>query len=65
MIDVPRPIDVTVQEGYSLWSHVYDEGNALIELEEQRVEPLLAGLRPGRALDVGAGTGKYALKLVS
>ena len=63
MIDVPRPIDVTVQEGYSLWSHVYDEGNALIELEEQRVEPLLAGLRPGRALDVGAGTGRYALKL--
>ena len=35
----------------------------IIELEERRVEPLLAGLKAGRALDVGAGTGRYTLKL--
>ncbi len=56
-------VQVTVQEGYSIWADVYDQGNALIELEEQHVEPLLAGLKAGRALDVGAGTGRYTLKL--
>ncbi len=56
-------VDVTVQEGYSLWADVYDQGNALIELDEWRTEPMVAGLDGGRALDVGAGTGRYALKL--
>lgn len=56
-------IDVTVQEGYSLWADVYDQGNALIELDEWRTEPMLAGLDGGHALDVGAGTGRYALRL--
>ena len=56
-------IEVTVQEGYSLWADIYDQGNALIALEESHVEPLLADLTGGRALDVGAGTGRYALKL--
>lgn len=56
-------VQVTVQEGYSIWADVYDQGNALIELEERRVEPLLAGLKAGRALDVGAGIGRYTLKL--
>ncbi len=44
-------IEVAVQEGYSLWADVYDQGNALIELDEQRVEPMLAGLYDGRAVD--------------
>ena len=58
-----KTIEVSVQEGYSLWADVYDRGNALIELEEKRVEPILARLEAGYALDVGAGTGRYALKL--
>ena len=32
-----RPVDVTVQEGYSLWADVYDQGNALTELEESQL----------------------------
>ena len=57
------PILVTVQEGYSLWADSYDDGNALIELEEREVEGLLQDVSGRRALDVGAGTGRYALKL--
>ena len=59
---VTKPTEVTVQEGYSLWADTYDQGNALIELEERRVAPLISKLSGGRALDVGAGTGRYALK---
>ena len=58
-----KTIEVSVQEGYSLWADVYDQGNALIELEEERVDPILARVKAGDALDVGAGTGRYALKL--
>jgi ubiquinone/menaquinone biosynthesis C-methylase UbiE len=56
--------DVSTQEGYALWSTSYDqEDNALIVLEEAYVDPLLASLPFTSVLDVGAGTGRYSLKL--
>ncbi len=55
---------VSTQKGYELWAASYDtENNALIAVEEPRVEALLARLPVATALDVGTGTGRYALKL--
>ena len=60
----PDPIEVSTREGYAHWASTYDEGtNALIVLEEMHVEPLLAQIPFTKALDVGCGTGRYALKL--
>lgn len=56
--------EVSVQEGYALWSASYDgEENGLIILEERQVERLLAPLSFANALDVGAGTGRHTLRL--
>jgi ubiquinone/menaquinone biosynthesis C-methylase UbiE len=56
--------DVSVQEGYALWAASYDqEKNGLIFVEEQYVNRLLAQFLFTRALDVGTGTGRHALKL--
>jgi ubiquinone/menaquinone biosynthesis C-methylase UbiE len=61
----PAPIqEVTTQEGYARWAASYDrEVNALIVLEETQTDPILDRLTFWRVLDVGAGTGRYALKL--
>ncbi|HEU5367950.1 MAG TPA: class I SAM-dependent methyltransferase [Ktedonobacterales bacterium] len=57
--------EVSVQEGYALWADSYDrEENGLIILEERQVDRLLAPLSFTHVLDVGAGTGRHALKLV-
>lgn len=56
--------EISVQEGYALWSTSYDlEQNGLIFLEERLVERLLAQISFSRVLDVGTGTGRHALKL--
>ena len=56
--------EVSVQDGYALWSASYDqEENGLIILEERQVDRLLAPLSFASALDVGAGTGRHALRL--
>ncbi|MBN1966231.1 MAG: class I SAM-dependent methyltransferase [Anaerolineae bacterium] len=61
--------EVGVQEGYAIWAASYDHGNnPLIAIEEPRVAALLAGLKfpaGARALDVGAGTGRHALRLAA
>lgn len=55
---------VSTQEGYAIWSATYDsEKNSLIAVEEAHVNALLASLHITTALDVGTGTGRYALKL--
>ena len=56
--------EVSLQEGYAIWATSYDsEKNALIAVEEHYVDSLLATLPVTTALDVGTGTGRYALKL--
>ena len=59
-----RIVEVSTQEGYALWSKTYDQpNNALIAVEEPRVDALLAELPMNAVLDVGTGTGRHALKL--
>lgn len=58
--------EVSALEGYALWASSYDsdsERNALIVVEEPHVDALLASLPMTAVLDVGTGTGRYALKL--
>src|SRR5579863_114087 len=58
------PQEITVQEGYALWSVSYDqEKNGLIFIEQREVDRLLAQLSYTNVLDVGTGTGRHALKL--
>lgn len=59
-----RSRDVVTQtsssEGYALWAPLYPPcaHNALMAVEEAVVGAMLRGLSPGRALDVGTGTGR-------
>jgi len=56
--------ELDTQEGYARWATSYDqESNLLIILEELHADRILAQLPFTRVLDVGAGTGRYALKL--
>jgi ubiquinone/menaquinone biosynthesis C-methylase UbiE len=58
--------EVTVQEGYRRWATQYDqENNALIVLEEQLTLPLLATIPITHVLDLGTGTGRYAIRLAA
>jgi ubiquinone/menaquinone biosynthesis C-methylase UbiE len=64
MDDAEIVAEVSTQEGYARWASCYDqEVNALIVLEEAHTDRLLAGISSTRVLDVGTGTGRYALKL--
>ena len=56
----PRRI-VPTQMAYELWAPTYPATahNPLMRAEQQIVELLLRDLRPGRALDVGTGSGRY------
>jgi len=58
--------EVSVQEGYERWAAQYDqENNALIMLEEQLTLPLLATVPTSHVLDLGTGTGRYAIRLAA
>ena len=51
-------------EGYSRWAKTYDTTwNTLIAAEEVHTLALLDGIAGVAALDAGAGTGRFALKL--
>ena len=63
MRDQP-PIKLSVAEGYSRWARTYDDiWNTLIATEELHSLGLLNSLEGRAALDVGAGTGRFALRL--
>lgn len=55
------------REGYALWADTYPPRphNALMEVEQSIVQPLIAAALPTRALDVGTGTGRYLALLKS
>jgi malonyl-CoA O-methyltransferase len=56
--------EVSALEGYAQWADYYDlERNPLVAVEEPHVEAILDRLDVKTALDVGAGTGRIALKL--
>ena len=59
-----QPVRLGVMEGYTRWARTYDSTwNTLIATEEIYSQPILDGLRGQVALDIGTGTGRYALKL--
>lgn len=55
-------VTLTAREAYELWAETYPPvaHNALMRVEQEIVEPLLAQIRARRALDVGTGSGRYA-----
>jgi len=55
------------REGYALWAETYPPRphNALMEVEQSIVQPLIDAALPTRALDVGTGTGRYLALLRS
>ncbi len=58
------PTNLSLMEGYTRWARTYDTAwNTLIATEELYSLNLLSGLYGETALDVGTGTGRFALKL--
>lgn len=58
--------EVSIQDGYTHWAKQYNQdANALIVVEEQLALPLLDGLAATRVLDLGAGTGRYAIRFAA
>jgi ubiquinone/menaquinone biosynthesis C-methylase UbiE len=58
--------ELSLQEGYKRWAAQYDqENNALIVVEEQLVLPLLETIPATSLLDLGTGTGRYAIRLAA
>jgi len=66
-MDGDTPIEaVPTREGYDRWADIYDaEDNALIALEEPRVVELLGGVANLDIADLGAGTGRHAVRLAA
>ena len=64
LADEEQVREVSTLEGYAVWAAAYDhEPNPLVAAEGPLVDDLLADLPVTAALDVGAGTGRYVLKL--
>ena len=58
------PRVLPTQEGYDRWAATYDTmGNWLLELEEPEVDRALGVVSGLAVLDVGAGTGRHAIRL--
>ncbi len=52
------------RDGYDRWAATYDTmGNWLLELEEPEVDRALGNVNDLDVLDVGAGTGRHALRI--
>jgi malonyl-CoA O-methyltransferase len=59
-----EPKVLPTREGYDRWAATYDTmANWLLELEEPEVDRALGDLKDLDVLDVGAGTGRHALRI--
>jgi len=59
-----EPKVLPTREGYDRWAATYDTmGNWLLELEEPEVDRALGDVKDLDVLDVGAGTGRHALRI--
>ena len=62
--NTPERQVISTQDGYNLWSAIYDvEDNPLIILEEPHINQLLGDVRGLRIADLGCGTGRHALSM--
>lgn len=63
----PNEVDhLPTSEGYNRWAAIYDvEGNPLVAMEEPHVDVLLGEVRGLNVLDLGCGTGRHSLRLVT
>jgi ubiquinone/menaquinone biosynthesis C-methylase UbiE len=58
------PTVLPTREGYDRWAATYDTmGNWLLELEEPEVDRALGDVKNLDILDVGAGTGRHAIRI--
>jgi len=59
-----QPKVLPTRDGYDRWAATYDTmGNWLLELEEPEVDRALGNVRDLDVLDVGAGTGRHAIRI--
>lgn len=59
-----EPRVLPTREGYDRWASTYDTmGNWLLDLEEPEVDRALGAVKGLDLLDVGAGTGRHAIRL--
>src|ERR1051326_587023 len=65
-VQTNSPEVVPTASGYDRWSEVYDsDENPLILLEEKHLPPLIGDVAGLKAIDVGCGTGRHALRLAA
>ena len=61
-----EPKVLPTREGYDRWAETYDTmGNWLLDLEEPEVDRALGDAAELDVLDVGAGTGRHAIRLAA
>jgi len=61
-----EPKVLPTREGYDRWAATYDTmGNWLLELEEPEVDRALGDVKDLDVLDVGAGTGRHAIRIAA
>jgi len=57
-------ISVPAVEGYRLWAETWDSTpSPIVALEHRMLLPWIESLAPGRAIDVGCGTGRWTARL--